>query len=318
MTQNLIPVKYIDDAGVHRIRNGMKANRNAEVALERKPPWIRVRATASGRYAQVCKAVHQHRLATVCEEAMCPNISECWGHGTATLMLLGEVCTRACKFCAVDTGNPKGRLNEREPEAVAESVALMGLDYVVLTSVNRDDLPDGGADQYAKAVEAIIRRCPDTQVEALVPDFQGNLDAVERVVNSGICVFAQNMETVERLTHQVRDIRAGYDQTLKVLQHASRYKPGLLTKTSLILGLGENHAEIEQTMDDLRVAEVDILTLGQYLRPTRNHLPVARWVSPEEFDNYRELGLAKGFAEVVSGPLVRSSYRAERAVQNLI
>ena len=315
MTTRAQPLKFVDEQGVRRIRNGMKPNANEQVPQLTKPPWLKVRVTGAGRYGKVRQAVRRHGLATVCEEAMCPNISECWGHGTATIMLMGSVCTRACRFCAVDTGNPRGRLDPGEPEATAESVALMGLDYVVLTSVNRDDLPDGGADHYARTVEAILRRCPNTQVEALVPDFAGDLAAVDRVAQSGIVVFAQNMETVERLTHRVRDPRAGYGQTLDVLRHATRHE--VLVKTSLMLGLGETDAEIAQTMDDLRAAGVDILTLGQYLRPTLNHLPVERWVTPDAFEQYRTLGLKKGFAEVVSGPLVRSSYRAEQAVQNL-
>jgi lipoic acid synthetase len=214
----------------------------------------------------------------------------------------------------VDTGNPHGWLDADEPANVAESVALMGLSYIVLTSVNRDDLPDGGAAHFAACVRAIRERCPATAVEALTPDFAGVLADVETVVDSGLQVFAQNVETVRRLTHPVRDPRAGYEQTLAVLAHAKRHRPQVLTKTSLLLGLGETDAEIHQTMDDLRAVGVDILTLGQYLRPTVNHLPVARFVTPEQFEQYREAGLARGFRECVSGPLVRSSYRAEQAL----
>jgi lipoic acid synthetase len=230
-------------------------------------------------------------------------------------MLMGAVCTRACQFCAVDTGNPRGWLDPEEPGNAARSVELMGLKYVVLTSVDRDDLPDGGASHYAACVRAIKTRSPETAVEALTPDFSGVLSNIETVLNSGVEVHAQNMETVERLTHYVRDPRAGYQQTLNVLEHAKRYRPDVLTKTSLMLGLGERDDEVRCTMDDLRAIDVDILTLGQYLRPTVNHLPVERYVSPEEFERYRRWGLEIGFLEVVAGPLVRSSYRAERVFE---
>jgi len=242
-------------------------------------------------------------------------MSECWSAGTATFMLMGSVCTRACKFCSVDTGNPKGWLDQDEPLNTAKAVKTMGLKYVVLTSVNRDDLEDGGAEHYANTVKAIKELNPNTAVEALTPDFKGLSSSIETLVNCGLEVFAQNVETVKRLTHPVRDIRAGYQQTLDVLAESKRINPGVLTKTSLILGLGETDAEIEETMDDLIKNKVDILTLGQYLRPTLNHLPVERWVTPEEFDRYRDIGLKKGFLEVVSGPMVRSSYRAERALE---
>jgi lipoic acid synthetase len=225
------------------------------------------------------------------------------------------VCTRACKFCSVDTGNPKGWLDLDEPMHTAKAVKTMGLKYVVLTSVNRDDLEDGGAEHYAQTVKAIKELNPKTAVEALTPDFKGLSSSIETLVNCGLEVFAQNVETVKRLTHPVRDIRAGYEQTLEVLAESKRINPKVLTKTSLILGLGETDAEIEETMDDLIANKVDILTLGQYLRPTLNHLPVERWVTPEEFDRYRDIGLSKGFLEVVSGPMVRSSYRAERALE---
>jgi lipoic acid synthetase len=266
-------------------------------------------------YQRVRENVREHRLATVCEESMCPNIGECWNNGTATLMIMGAVCTRACQFCAVDTGNPGGWLDADEPLNSARSVQLMGLRYVVVTSVDRDDLPDGGAGHYAACVREIKRLNPDTGVEALTPDFRGQLKDVEIVLESGLDVFAQNVETVRRLTHPVRDPRAGYDQTLAVLHHAKRHRPGILTKTSLMLGLGETDEEIRQTMVDLRHTGVDILTLGQYLRPTANHLPVARFVSPEEFTGYRRWGLELGFLEVVAGPLVRSSYRADQVLQ---
>jgi lipoic acid synthetase len=229
---------------------------------------------------------------------------------------MGSVCTRACQFCAVDTGNPQGWLDPGEPTNAARSVQLMGLRYVVITSVDRDDLEDGGAAHYAACVREIKRLNPATAVEALTPDFRGDLRAVEVVVDSGPEVFAQNIETVRRLTHRVRDPRAGYEQTLDVLAHGKRHRPGVLTKTSLMLGLGETATEVRETLADLRAREVDIVTFGQYLRPTPNHLPIERFVTPEEFAEYRRIGLAMGFLEVVSGPLVRSSYRADRVFEH--
>jgi lipoic acid synthetase len=246
---------------------------------------------------------------------MCPNIGECWNNGTATIMVMGSVCTRACQFCAVDTGNPRGWLDPEEPANTARSVELMGLDYVVITSVDRDDLADGGAGHYAACVRAIKARTPDTAVEALTPDFQGRLSDVETVVDSGLDVFAQNLETVRRLTHPVRDPRAGYDQTLRVLAHGKAHRPEVLTKTSLMLGLGESDAEIRETLDDLAAIGCDVVTFGQYLRPTVHHLPVERFVTPAEFERYRAWGLERGFLEVVAGPLVRSSYRADRVLE---
>ncbi len=286
----------------------------ATTSPSRKPPWLRAALAGGAGYNAVRNIVKEHRLSTVCEEAKCPNIGECWSAGTATIMLMGAVCTRACRFCAVDTGNPRGWLDPEEPENVARSVELMKLKYVVLTSVNRDDLPDGGAAHYAAAVRAIKQRRPGTAVEALTPDFQGVLADVDTVLDAGVDVFAQNVETVARLTHPVRDPRAGYAQTLNVLRHAKAHRPSALTKTSLMLGLGETDAEIEATMRDLRAAAVDLLTLGQYLRPTVHHLDIARYVTPAEFDRYRTLALSLGFLECVSGPLVRSSYRAEQAL----
>ena len=277
--------------------------------------YFGVKASFDPKYKLVKDQVASKKLNTVCEEAMCPNISECWSSGTATFMLMGSVCTRACKFCSVDTGNPKGWLDQEEPLKTAKAVRTMGLKYVVLTSVNRDDLEDGGAEHYAQTVQAIKDLNPNTAVEALTPDFKGIKSSIDTIVNSGIEVFAQNLETVKRLTHPVRDPRAGYQQTLDVLYESKEINKEVLTKTSLILGLGETDEEIEQAMDDLIDHKVDILTLGQYLRPTLNHLPVERWVTPEEFKKYRDIGIAKGFLEVVSGPMVRSSYRAEQALQ---
>jgi lipoic acid synthetase len=308
--------KYVTPQGFTAIKDGQKP-RGAESPAARtgKPRWITAPLAAGAAFSAVKGIVREHRLATVCEEAKCPNIGECWNAGTATIMLMGAVCTRACRFCSVDTGNPRGWLDPEEPENTARSVELMKLRYIVLTSVNRDDLPDGGARHYADAIRAIKRRTPQVAVEALTPDFQGVMRGVETVLDSGLEVFAQNVETVKRLTHPVRDPRAGYEQTIAVLAHAKQYRPSVLTKTSLMLGLGETDAEIAQCMDDLRAANVDLLTLGQYLRPTMHHLPVQRFVTPAEFDMYRQWALARGFRECVSGPLVRSSYRAEQAIR---
>jgi len=308
--------KYVTPQGFTAIRDGIKRSAAADpLVVGRKPRWLRARMPAGARFDAVRGIVREHRLSTVCEEAKCPNIGECWNAGTATLMLMGAVCTRACRFCAVDTGNPRGWLDPDEPANAARTVQLMGLGYVVLTSVNRDDLDDGGAAHFAACVRAIKQASPQTAVEALTPDFQGDSSAVETVVDSGLEVFAQNVETVRRLTHPVRDPRAGYAQTLGVLAHAKRHRPGVLTKTSLMLGLGETDDEILEAMHDLREAGCDVLTLGQYLRPTAQHLPVARYVAPQEFEAYRRQALELGFLECVAGPMVRSSYRAERALE---
>ena len=307
--------KFVTTNGVVAIKDGIKKSKASENEVGRKPPWLRVKIPSGAKYQNVLKTVEDHKLATVCQESHCPNIGECWSHGTATIMLMGSVCTRACRFCAVDTGNPNGWLDANEPDHAANSVRLMDLKYVVLTSVDRDDLNDGGASHYAACIKAIKAMNPNTAVEALTPDFSGDADAVQTVVSSGLEVFAQNVETVERLTHVVRDPRAGYQQTLDVLKLAKDLNPNVLTKTSLMLGLGETDEEIEQCMHDLRAHDVNILTLGQYLRPTKNHLPIHRWVTPEQFESYRQLGLELGFIEVASGPLVRSSYRADRILE---
>ncbi len=307
--------KFISPQGTKAVKDGIRPNQHSNIPdAAPKPAWLRVRIPAGARYQDIRDIVNTHKLNTVCAESKCPNIAECWGRGTATLMLMGSVCTRACKFCSVNTGNPQGWLDHNEPNSVADAVALMQLKYVVLTSVDRDDLPDGGAAHYAACIRAIHARSPETAVEALTPDFQGRESCVATILDAGLATFAQNLETVERLTHVVRDIRAGYQQTLDVLAYAKKYRPDTLTKTSLMLGLGETDAEIEQAMDDLRAANVDVVTFGQYMRPTANHLPVKRYVTPEQFRAYRDLGLSKGFKEVVSGALVRSSYRAEQVL----
>ncbi|MCC5856543.1 MAG: lipoyl synthase [Ectothiorhodospiraceae bacterium] len=308
--------KFKTEQGFRAIKNGVKRNPDAPpVPRGDKPRWLRAKMPSGPGYNAVKRNVKEHRLSTVCEESMCPNIGECWNAGTATIMLMGSVCTRACRFCAVDTGNPRGWLDPEEPRNTADAVRIMGLGYVVLTSVDRDDLPDGGAGHYADCIRAVKAMNPETAVEALTPDFQGRLGDVETVVDAGLDVFAQNVETVRRLTHVVRDPRATYEQTLAVLAHAKRHRPEVLTKTSLMLGLGETDAEIREVLQDLKEARVDIVTFGQYLRPTVNHLPVERFVTPEQFAEYRRWGLDMGFVEVVSGPLVRSSYRADQVLQ---
>lgn len=307
--------KFITSDGISAIKDGVKERQQENLPTAKKPPWLRVKIGTGKKFNAVKRTVQQHKLATVCEESHCPNMGECWAHGTATIMLMGAVCTRACQFCAVDTGNPKGWLDAQEPAHAAESVRLMGLKYVVLTSVDRDDLADGGASHYAACIREVKRINPTTAVEALTPDFSGDSDAVACVVLSGLEVFAQNIETVKRLTHTVRDPRAGYQQTLDVLQFAKLAAPKVLTKSSIMLGVGETEEEVLQTLEDLRTHQVDIVTLGQYLRPTKNHLAMDRWVTPAEFDHFREQGLAMGFTEVASGPLVRSSYRADRILE---
>jgi lipoic acid synthetase len=278
-----------------------------------KPPWLKVRAPGGARYTEIKERLRRLELHTVCEEAQCPNIGECWGGGTATLMLLGDICTRGCRFCAVTTGKPRG-VDTAEPEKVAATVSEMGLDYVVLTSVNRDDLPDGGADHFARTVENIKRLDARILVETLVPDFRGNLDSVARLVQGHPDVFAHNLETVRRLQRVVRDVRATYAQSLGVLRAAKSMAQAaghrMLTKTSIMLGCGETDAEVLEAMHDLRDNEVDVVTFGQYLRPSAKHLAVERFVPPETFAMLEREARNLGFLYCASGPLVRSSYRA--------
>jgi lipoic acid synthetase len=277
---------------------------------ERKPEWLRVKPPAGENYAHLKGLFRSLDLHTVCEEAHCPNVWECWDGGTATIMLLGDTCTRGCRFCAVNSGNPRGLLDLDEPRKVAMALAEMDLTYVVLTSVDRDDLSDGGAAHFARTVREIKARRPEMIVEALIPDFQGDLDAVREVVDAGVDVLDHNVETVERLQSTVRDRRATYGQSLAVLRGAKAMRRGLYTKSSIMLGLGETRDEVLTTMRDLRAAHVDIVTLGQYLRPSEWHLAVQRYVPPGEFDALRAAAEAMGFLYVAAGPLVRSSYRA--------
>ena len=313
----VIPTKTIKDNGTTAIRNGVKPNNNKDIFPTKKPDWLRLAHSFTPKFKEVKSIVKENHLNTVCEEAKCPNINECWSHGTATIMLLGDVCTRACKFCAVDTGNPRGRRDKKEPYKVAQSIKKMALKYVVLTSVNRDDLVDGGARHYSNTINAVKDACPKVMVEALTPDFEGKIKSISILLSSNLDVFAQNVETVERLTLRARDPRAGYQQTLGVLEKAKRLNPKVLTKTSLMLGLGETTKEIESTLADVYSVGVEILTLGQYLRPTLYHLPVERYVPPEEFLHYKNVAREMGFKEVASGPMVRSSYRADRAARLL-
>ena len=314
--RDIIPtVKITNYAGVKSVKDGMKANSYSLIDREKKPNWIRMTAgQANKNYTLIKDRVTDLHLSTVCEEAKCPNLSECWSRGTATFMLMGDTCTRACQFCSVNTGNPNGWLDKDEPEKIANTIALMNLKYIVLTCVNRDDIPDGGAQHFANTVNAIKEKNRNIEVEVLTSDFNGSKEAVKTVIDSPIKVFAQNIETVERLTHPIRDPRAGYSKTLKVLRFAKQINPKIITKTSIIVGLGETDEEIYKTYKDLRDHKVDIVTLGQYLRPTLNHHPVDRWVTPQQFEKYRQKGLDYGFLEVISGPMVRSSYRAERAL----
>jgi len=279
--------------------------------LERgKPSWLKIRAPGGPEYNELKQRARKLELATVCEEARCPNIGECWSIGTGTFMLMGDTCTRGCRFCAINTAKRPPALDPEEPNHVAEAVEEMGLSYVVLTSVNRDELFDGGAGHLADCLRAIKARSPDTLLEMLIPDFMGDWSALKKVVDAPLAVLAHNLETVRSLTPTVRDPRASYDQSLDVLRWTKEMAPGLLTKTSLMLGLGETEDEVEQAMIDSREVGVDIITFGQYLRPTHKHLPVVEFVHPNTFDRYADRARELGFGYVASGPLVRSSYRA--------
>jgi lipoic acid synthetase len=277
-----------------------------------KPQWLKIKLEYNEKFHDVKRTLKEKKLYTVCEEAKCPNINECWSHGTATIMILGDTCTRGCKFCAVKTGNPKGWVDPLEPLHVVETIKHLQLKYVVLTMVDRDDLLDGGAFHVYRTVLEIRKNFPDIKIETLVGDFQGNKNSISLIANSPIDVFAHNVETVERLTPIVRDPRASYKQSLFVLEYAKKVNPKILTKSSIMVGLGETEEEVIQTMKNLRSVGVDILTIGQYLQPTKRHLNVVEYVPPYKFKWYRDIGLQIGFKEVFSGPLVRSSYRAEK------
>ncbi len=284
-----------------------------DVSESRRPEWLKVRLPEAGGYGTTRSIVKGQQLHTVCESARCPNIGECWSAGTATVMILGEVCTRSCGFCAVKTGRPPV-LDLEEPERVAEAIATMDLVHVVITSVDRDELADGGASIWAATITALRRRAPATRIEVLTPDFKGDLRALDLVLAAKPDIFAHNIETVERLHAEVRP-QAKYQRSLDVLAHAK--SRGAITKSSVMLGLGETEAEVEAVLTDLRAHGCDLLTLGQYLRPTKEHLPVRRFVHPDEFARLAEFAREAGFRQVESGPLVRSSYHAERAARHL-
>nr|XP_016924612.1 lipoyl synthase, mitochondrial [Drosophila suzukii] len=281
----------------------------------RLPPWLKTTIPVGKNYAKIKAQMRELKLSTVCEEARCPNIGECWGGGehgtqTATIMLMGDTCTRGCRFCSVKTARKPPPLDVNEPVNTATAIASWGLDYIVLTSVDRDDLPDGGSKHIAETVREIKARNSNIFVECLVPDFRGNLECVETIANCGLDVYAHNIETVEKLTPYVRDRRAHYRQTLHVLTEAKKFNPNLITKSSIMLGLGETDEEIENTLKDLREAGVDCLTLGQYMQPTNKHLKVIEYVTPEKFKHWEVRGNELGFLYTASGPLVRSSYKA--------
>ena len=293
-----------------RVRHPEKAHRPDNPVQVRKPDWIRVKAPVSAEYAETRKIVRDHSLVTVCEEAACPNIGECWKKKHATMMLLGAICTRACSFCNVATGMPD-KLDPHEPDNVASAVEKMGLNHIVLTSVDRDDLPDGGAAHFARTIRAIRERNPGTTIEVLTPDFLRKDGALEIVVEARPDVFNHNLETVPRLYPTIRP-GARYFHSLRLLQRVKEIDPSIFTKSGLMVGLGETRIEIMQVMDDLRVGDVDFLTIGQYLQPTAKHAAVDRFVTPDEFAEYATLAKAKGFLLVASTPLTRSSYHADR------
>ncbi len=289
----------------------------AERSREPKPEWFKVRLPSGDNYVETKKALREKKLWTVCEEASCPNIGECWSAKTATIMILGGTCTRACKFCHVDTGNPGGTVDENEISNAVSMVETMGLKYIVITSVDRDDLPDFGASHFANVVNAIKAEHKETLIEVLIPDFNADREAMNILAQSSPFVIAQNIETVKRLTHPVRDRRASYEQTLFCLDYYKKNFPHISTKTSIMVGLGETWDEILECLRDLREKNVDIVTFGQYLRPTPRHLPVIRYYAPEEFEELKRVALDMGFQFVASGPLVRSSYKARDYLDHL-
>ncbi len=283
---------------------------NAHSQAEAKPPWLKVRLPSGVAYNRLKGNFRELKLHTVCEEARCPNIAECWQSGTATIMILGDTCTRGCRFCAVKTGKTGSPIDPNEPRRVAKALARMDLRYVVITSVDRDDLEDGGARIFADTIRETRQSCPNLIIEALIPDFRGDVRALQKVVDATPHVIGQNIETVQRLTRYARDQRCGYDQTLDVLANVRSLDPGIYTKSAILLGLGETPEEVLETMKDLRAHDVDMLTLGQYLQPTKKHAPVAEFIHPDRFRDYQEQGLELGFRYVAAGPMVRSSYRA--------
>jgi lipoic acid synthetase len=288
----------------------MAHSSGAEPRFAPKPPWLRVRAPGGEQFTRLKQTLRSLDLHTVCEEARCPNMGECWGEGTATVMLLGDTCTRGCRFCAVKTGQPRGAVDVREPEHVARALAGTPLQYVVMTMVDRDDLLDGGAEHVARTVRRLKELRPDMLVETLVGDFGGHMDAVDATVDAGPDVWAHNIEVVQRLQRTIRDARCSYERSLAVLGRAKQRAAARITKSSIMVGIGERDDEVRETMRDLRAVGVDVLTIGQYLRPSPKHAAVDRYVTPERFDAFAAEGRSMGFAFVASGPLVRSSYKA--------
>jgi len=282
-----------------------------------RPSWLKMKIPSGENYVKVRKTLQKYNLHTVCEEASCPNVSECWDVGTATIMIMGDVCTRGCKFCNVDTGKPF-ELDSEEPQHVAEAIKDWNLRYVVITSVCRDDLPDEGSEHFARTIQCIKSNCPNTVVESLIPDFSGNEKFIETIVRAKPNVVGHNVETVERQSPYVRDLRANYKQSLKVLKYVKELDSSIFTKSSLMLGLGESEEEILQTAQDLRDANVDMITLGQYLQPSMSHLPVKEFVTPEKFYQLKIDMRKLGFLHVESGPLVRSSFRASDVIDLII
>ncbi|MBI2559028.1 lipoyl synthase [Candidatus Woesearchaeota archaeon] len=276
-----------------------------------KPQWLKIKLTTNEEFSNIKSALKKHSLHTVCESAHCPNISECWNGGTATFMLMGDTCTRGCKFCAVKTGNPMKQLDLDEPKKLAKALAELKLfDYAVLTSVNRDDLSDGGASHFAECIMEIKKAYPEIIVEVLIPDFKGDIEALKKIADAKPEVIAHNIETVERLQRKVRDARANYKQSLSVLDNVKKLNPRIYTKSSVMVGLGETDEEIVQSMKDLRAIDVNILTIGQYLRPTDGHIAVSEYVPLQKFEYFKEKALEFGFLFCASGPFVRSSYKA--------
>ncbi len=308
-TSNRLPILGSKQEPTSRRELGAAMRAQGLPIQAQKPRWLKVPVPGGERYQQVKATLSRLDLHTVCAEARCPNVGECWGGGTATVMLMGDTCTRGCRFCHVKTSGSPPPLDADEPRHLAEAIAQLGLDYIVVTSVDRDDLADGGAAHFAEAIRR-LKALPGLLVEVLTPDFQGDAEAIRTVGRAAPDVFANNIETVRRLTPVVRDGRAGYQQTLDVLARIKAEFPGVVTKSSIMVGLGETEPEVVETMRDLRAHGVEILTLGQYLRPSEWHLPVAEFVTPERFEALRQQGLALGFRYVASGPLVRSSYRA--------
>jgi lipoic acid synthetase len=282
----------------------------------KKPPWLKVKIPAGNKFSEVYKLLQKYNLATVCQEARCPNIHECWGKKSATIMVLGRICTRACRFCAVETGNPDGKVDIDEPKHVAEVINKLGLEYVVITSVDRDDLDDMGSGHYARVIEYIKSINPSCRVETLIPDFNGQERFLEKVIKAKPFVIGHNVETVARLTSYIRDRRCTYDKSLHVLKQIKKMDPGIYTKSGFMVGLGEEKEDILQTIQDLKDCQVDVITIGQYLQPTRKHHPVQKYYTPDEFLAFKKISENMGIRHILSGPLVRSSYHASEVFKN--